>query len=148
MRHSPRVPLLALASIGIITILVVLLAGGIGLLFSNWDTTSPAEQIRQHTEALLQEVIYPRPASALPTTPVGLRVCGSWLPEILKRNGSQYSIVIMGVWGDGASPIPGGTGSITAIVHVVFPDDTRIEMQYYTYMLDLCRLIHDGAEEF
>ena len=65
MSHSPRVPLLVLASLVAITILVLLLAGGIGLLSSSWDTTSPTEQIRQRTEALLQEAIYPRPPSAI-----------------------------------------------------------------------------------
>ncbi len=148
MSHSPRVPLFVLARMVAITILVLLLAGGIGLLSSSWDTTSPTEQLRQRTEALLQEAIYPRPPSALPMTPVGSRACGSWLPEILKRNSNHYAIIILGVWGDGASPIPGGTGSITAVVHVVFPDDTRIELQYYAYTLDSCRLIHDRSEEF
>jgi hypothetical protein len=77
-----------------------------------------------------------------------LSACGDWLPGILKRNNNQYSIVIVGVWGDYASPIPGGTGSITATVHVEFPDGTYIEMQYYAYTLDLCRLIQEPTEQF
>ena len=148
MNHSPRVPLLVLACMVVITIVVMLLAGAIGLLSANRDTISPTERIRQRTEVLLQSAIYSRPTNASTLVPVELAACGNWLPEILKRNNNQYSIVIMGVWGDGASPVPGGTGSITAIVHIVFPDDTRIEMQYYAYSLDLCRLIQDGSEQF
>jgi hypothetical protein len=127
---------------------VLLLFNAVRLFFRDWASISPAEEIRQHTEAILQAVQNPLATHTSSATPDELGRCGNWFPEVLKRNNNQYSIVITGIWGDGASPIPGGTGSITATVHVIFPDDTRIEMQYYAYTLDLCRLIHDGTEEF
>ena len=69
--------------------------------------------------------------------------CGDWLHDILERNGNQYSILIIGVWGDYASPIPGGTGTTSASVQVVFPDGARVNMQYYAYTLVLCELAPD-----
>jgi hypothetical protein len=147
MSHKTGVlQLLMLASVVSVTLVVLLLASAINLLFVDRDALSPTERIRQRTEYLLQVGKYPRPITSLTLVPLEFDTCGSWLPEVLRRNNNQYSIVIIGVWGDGASPIPGGTGSITAIVRVVFPDKTRIEMQYYAYTLDICRLIQDGGE--
>jgi hypothetical protein len=147
MSHKTRVlQLLMLVSVISIALVVLLLVGAINLLFVDRDTLSPTEKIRQRTEAVLQAAKYPRPTNSLTPVPLEFDACGNWLPGVLRRNNNQYSIVIMGVWGDGASPIPGGTGSITAAVQVVFPDNTRLEMQYYAYTLYLCRLIPDGGE--
>ncbi len=148
MSRRLRVLVFVLASMVAITIVILLLAGGIRPLFVNWDIPSPTERIRQHTVALLQGAASPPPTNSFTHVPNELATCGNWLPEILKRNNDQYSIVIVGVWGDGASPISGGTGTITATVYVVFPDKTRIEMQYYAYSLNLCRLIQDGTGPF
>jgi hypothetical protein len=109
---------------------------------------SPVQMIRERTEAVLQEAKYPMQTKSSSTVPSKSAVCGSWLPAILQRNNNQYSITIVGVWGDDASPIPGGTGSTTALVHVDFPDGSRIEMQYYAYSLDTCRLIQSNSELF
>jgi hypothetical protein len=66
----------------------------------------------------------------------------------MRRNGNRYSVNIIGVWGDDATHIPGGTGATQAIVNVGFSDGTRFEMQYYQYTLEICREIPNGSMIF
>ena len=146
MNHQHRLLQIALGGIIAISVVVLLLLGVAHQIFSNWNPISAAARIRQHTEDILQAAITSLPTYSSTTVLAELDACGRWLPIMLKRNNNQYSIVIVGVWGNDASPIPSGTGSITAIVHVEFPDGARVEMQYYAYTLDLCRLIKDGNE--
>jgi len=97
-------------------------------MFATAYSTSPTDTIRQQTENVLQH-------------PETQNFCGTWLSDVLRRNNRQYAVHMVGVWGDYASPIPGGTGSISALVNVDFPDGTRIEFEYYAYTLLRCQLL-------
>jgi hypothetical protein len=131
-------------AIGWVVAVIFVMGLSIHLCFSSpRPRTSPTDQIRQRTDDILQTAKYqtdpPTPGTIEAIWSLDLKKCGSLLPEAMRRNNNQYSIVVVGVWGDGASPIPGGTGAIQAAVNVVFPNGTRVEMQYYQYTLEVCR---------
>jgi hypothetical protein len=125
---------------------VLMICGAVHWFMDSWIASpSPTELLRRETEGLLQAARF-QPDGTKPSTysanaPIELTICGRFLPEAMRKNGNNYSITIVGVWGDGGTPIPGGTGAIEALVNVLFPDGTGIEMHYYQYTLEVCREI-------
>jgi hypothetical protein len=145
--------ILWLATGVIVTIITLMMLCGVVYSFlDGWASgPSPSDRIRQQTIELLQEVEF-QAGKAIPTYTVraesAVSLCGNVLPEAMKRNNNKYSLVIVGVWGDYASPIPGGTGSIEAVVNIEFPDGVRLQLQYYAYTLDGCRELSHSIELF
>jgi hypothetical protein len=101
-------------------------------VFEGWrKLPSETEKIRHYTEEILRKAQYPLSTLEATQTENNFNVCSNTLTKIMKQNNNRYSIEIVGVWGTYASPIPGGTGTTTATVHIVFPDGVLIEIQYY-----------------
>jgi len=123
---------------------IVIVCASAWWLFDSWShSPTPTEVVRQETQKVLQAAEY-HPGDLTVTFSYedrvsSLNACSGFLPKLMKRNNNRYSMTIVGVWGDYASPIPGGTGAIVAIVQVDFPDRTLVEMQYYQYALDTCQ---------
>jgi hypothetical protein len=137
-----------LVSIGAITITAVVLIIGFLQVFRGKETLSSTDIIRKQTVAILEAAKYSPISKATAVEEITKSVCGKLLTQALKRNNNVYSIIILGVWGDDASPIPGGTGNNSAVVQVLFPDKARIEMHYYAYTLNICRLVPNSTQEF
>jgi hypothetical protein len=56
---------------------------------------------------------------------------------------TDYTVTVVSVVGAGGTPVV-GTDTTAAIVHIIFPDGTRIYTDYYAYRLEVCRVMsHD-----
>src|SRR5262245_11740160 len=130
---------------------VLLVCGAVYSFLRGWaDRPSETERTRQEVDQIIQAAKF-QPGELLPTSTwldiqFAANLCGNPLRSAMQRNNNTYSIVILGVWGTYASPIPGGTGTTVAVVEVLFPDKTRLRMEFYGSTLESCRELPPGNE--
>jgi hypothetical protein len=72
-----------------------------------------------------------------------LQGCWEFLQEAIQTHGNDYTLSLVGIWGDEGTPIGAGTGSTVSVVEVVFSDGARMALQTYAYTLETCRYITD-----
>jgi hypothetical protein len=133
----------------VITLVAFLVCSVAYWFFDSWaKSPSPTDIIREQTDRIVQAAAF-HAGSPTPSTLTGeVTFCAGFLPAAMKRNNNNYTIVVVNVMGGMASPKPFGTGAVQANVNVVFRDGTRIEMEYYQYMLVICREEPDRSAYF
>jgi hypothetical protein len=72
-----------------------------------------------------------------------LQPCWELLQEAIQTHGNEYTLILVGIWGDEGTPMGAGTGSTESVVEVVFSDGARLALQSYAYTLETCRYITD-----
>ncbi len=133
-----------LLSIGIVALFVTTICGilfyYVGKGLNDWTTNDPRDYPLQTAESMLQAI-------ALQTFEpeswqMAEKVCQESLQPLMTRNKNQYTLVVAGVFGDHGTPIA-GTGTDAVLLHIIFPDHSRVELYFYGAILIDCKQIAD-----
>jgi hypothetical protein len=110
--------------------------------FRSWVDDDPTTYPLQQVETLLRAI-----ASQVSTPDINLieehdwgilsQECPVLLREYMVKNNNQYTMYVAAVFGDNGTPIP-GTGTDAVLINVVFPDESRIQMQFYGNIFETC----------
>jgi hypothetical protein len=135
---------LLLAAIGIV-LTTAIFCGLCNWRFDLLGEFPPPEQSDlQQTELILEELEL-HPGDSMPDDfPLDLKLaeqCWGFLQDTMARNDNQYTLVIVGVYGDYGTPTSHGANEV--VINIVFSDGTRVEMYYYNHTLELCRGLTD-----
>lgn len=141
-----------LVVIGGIILFVAIQCGPLIWLFSESESFPPEDPALEQTHLMLDSA-KTHPVGPIPTELpfdmlYGAEQCWSLLQETMAANDNQYTVVLVGVWGDAGTHYSGGsggTGTTEVVIEVVFPDETRIEMYYYAYTLEVCRELNNNT---
>jgi hypothetical protein len=132
--------------VGIIFLLMVGICGRyIWIGIKDWASSpySPSEYPLQQAQAMLDSIATRMAEPDLTPKPweVGQRECEGLLQRIMLQNNNQYTLTVYRIFGDNGTHIPGGTGSDEVLLHVTFPDGSRVQLYFYAANLDGCREI-------
>ncbi len=144
-----RKQLLLLAAIAVVLVIAAV-CGGIYGLFEDWSTyvSNYDERALNHAESFLEELsTYHGEQTQIDLTPYWglMENCLSFLQEAMTRNDNQYTLIVAGVFGDYGTPKRAGTGATEVVIEVVFPDGTRVALQYYASTLEHCFNVADDS---
>ncbi len=132
-----------LAAIGIVLVIVTV-CGGINLLIEGWLSYVPHEYALNHAESLLERLSTGHGEQTQINLPYWEYV-EDCLGEAMTRNDNQYTLIVAGVFGEYGTPMAGGTGATVVVIDVVFPDGTRVALQYYANILEHCFNVADDS---
>jgi hypothetical protein len=115
----------------------------IHLHYNEISASSPSDYPMQQASTLMQAIALhttgPMPTS-LPINGYLSQGCWDILQTAMAKNNHQYTLVVAGIYGDGGTLVPGGTGSDVVLIDVAFPDGTSVELNFYASTLNMCQL--------
>jgi hypothetical protein len=133
-----------LLSIGIVVFFIATFCGS---LFYNfvWIDYDPKEYPLQTAEAILQAMAIQtfEPEVTPEIWQMSEFECKALLQALMTQNKNQYTLIVDRVFGDNGTPVP-GTGSDEVLLHVIFPDHSRVEMYFYNIFFINCKKIDDA----
>jgi hypothetical protein len=130
-----------IALVSIIFLLILGICGGsVWIVFKDWGSYEPSEYPLQQAQAMLDSIairtaepdITPEPWEIVPPQ------CKDLLQKHMLQNNNQYTLTVAKIMGDYGTSVP-GTGADEIILHVTFPDGSRVQLYFYAATLDECR---------
>jgi hypothetical protein len=130
--------------IGIVLVVAAICGFGYWFFRSGITTTShPADPAIDRTELILEAVKdhpdEPPPDDLPSDMQFGAEQCWDMLQDAMAASHNQYTLEVVGVYGDYGTPT--GHGATEIVVLVTFTDELQITMQYYNYTLEMCRQV-------
>jgi hypothetical protein len=138
-----------LLAIGIVVLFATIICGSLFYYVDRgiraWIDYDPREYPVQTAESILQTIATQtfEPEVTPERWQMAESKCKALLQAFMIQNNNQYSVVVDRVLGDSGTPVP-GTGIDEVLLHVMFQDQSRVELYFYGVNLVACKKIADS----
>jgi hypothetical protein len=136
------------AFLGMIFLLIVGICGRyIWIAVEDWASSEydPSTASLQIVDSMLQAIATQTSEADVTVEPweVAEKECKDLLQSLMLQNNNQYTLTVYRIYGNYGTPIFSNTGSDEVLLHVDFPDGSRVELYFYNAILSGCRKIID-----